>query len=539
MIRHLFLDKTATLIKDSATNTGLNPVAELNYGNAVTRFVVHFDLSEVQKMYEDKTIDLDNTTFTLKMTNCAAINGVPYEKPMLFGNTCDLKVRATSFTILAIKLDKTFDSGRGFEFIDDTWVTKNKSYSASGCNWYQAYNGMDWTGEGGYSIEDIKKQYDNFASGLTSTVIGVQHFDFGDEQLCIDVTDYVKSVILDNEYNNGILICYTPAFEELNGGSVFRKIKEIPASADYVIYDSMPSNKDVTVPEYFEVKTLIPPVSASCQDVISGETNQYDIAYYKKVIEKVGQQYVGFFTNNTNTFFHPYVEMDYKEVIRDDRECFYCGKTNRLYLYSNIGGKPENLDELPVCSFEGNEVPVKQATKGVYYAEIDMKNCTNECICTDLWSNLKYDGMELDDVELEVVVLPKNGFFQVGSSDVRHEKLVPQLYGINDDECVRQDEVREVVVDFRKKYTTNERKTVPDAMYRLYTKDGNRQIDILNGYQPVERSFLHNYFLLYTKDLIPNNKYYVDIKLISGREELFFEDVLHFRIVDDVTERYE
>ena len=547
MIRHIFLDKSATLIKDSEANTGLNPVAELNYGMNVTRFIVHFDLGEVEKMWKDRTINLNNTTFTLKMTNCTSINGVPYEKPLFFGNTCATKERASSFTVLALRLEEDFDAGRGFKYLDDTWITSKKSFSDSGCNWYQSSNGNRWKyGDGVYPIEKIKEEYDKYDaiesgtadSGVTTLVIDRQHFDFGDEQLQIDVTDYVKSVILDGERNHGILLCFTPALEGLNGGAIFGKIRKLPFGEDYATYDDMPSNKDVTVPDYFEVRKPIATTSANCTTVASGETVEYEVSYYRKLVANVGQQYVGFFTNHTNTFFHPYVEMDYKEVIQDDRECFYCGKVNRLYLYSNINGRPENLDELPVCKFEGEEVPVTQATKGVYYAEIDLRECTKECICDDVWSNLKYDGAVLDDVELEAVVLPRNKFIQVGSSDVKHEHLVPQVYGINDDECVRQGEVREVVIDFRRKYTTNERQTIPDAVYRLYTKDGERQIDILNGYQPVERSFLHNYFLLYTSDLIPNNKYYVDIKIRDGREERFYEDVLHFRIVDDVTERY-
>ncbi len=545
MIRHIFLDKTATLIKGSEANTGLNPVVELNYGDMVTRFILHFDLTEVEKMVEEHVIDLDNTTFTLKMTNCTAINGVPYEKLFFFGNTCIQKERASSFTLLALELNRDFDAGRGFEYSDDTWITNNKSYSQNGCNWFQAANGLAWESEGVYSAEKIKEEYDKFAdikngitgSGVTSLVIDFQHFDFGDEQLQMDITSYVKGVLSGEKDNNGIMLCYSPAIEELNGGAVFTRIKGIPDGQEYATYDKLPSTKDVTVPRFFIVEREAPTASADCTTVGSAGTVTIQDCY-EKSIKEIKQQYVGFFTNNTNTFFHPYVELECGNIIQDDRECFYAGKENRLYLYSNINGKPENLDELPKCEITcGEKVgDVQQATKGVYYVTIKTPKDA-KCICYDTWSNLKYNGVELDDVELEAPVL-NHGYFQVGSSDVKHEHLVPQVYGINDDENVTQNEVREVVIDFRKKYTTNERQTIPEAVYRLYTKDGERQIDILNGYQPVERSFLHNYFLLYTKDLIPNNKYYVDIKVRDGREERFFEDVLHFRIVDDVTERY-
>ena len=539
MIRHIFLDKTATIVKDMHVNTGLNPVAELNYGNAVTRILLHFDESEIKQMFEDKTIcDRSKVKFTLKMTNTSGVDGIPYEKTLKFGNTCITKERAASFTVLAMGLPCGFDEGRGFEYVSDMWITKNKSYSTDGCNWYQCYNGKNWKEEGVYSPLTIKAEYEKFYNddeeiAKTSRVINRQHFDFGDENLSIDITKYVFDILDGNTENNGILLCFTPLFEVFNGGSTFMKLgDDVADSFDFVEYSEKPKTSDITVPEFFKVVT--PVIDEETQEVID-----YYVDYYKRIINTVElQQYVGFFTDNTNTFFHPYVEVNYEEYIKDDRECFYPGKVNKLYLYSNIDGKPENLDELPVCTFEDTVCQVKQVTKGVYCTDVLLTDSEPNVIRYDVWSNIKYQGVELEDVELETVVLPRNEYFNIGSSQSKKENVTPSISGINDDEGVKKGDIREVSVDFRRKYTTNEKITGVESYYRLYVKDGNREIDILNGYQPVERTFLHNYFMLYTEDLIPNNKYYVDIKTKIGREEKFFKDVLHFRIVDDVTERY-
>ena len=519
MIRHIFLDKTATLIKGSISNTGLNPVAELNYGDAVTRIILHFDDSELKQMADDKTIDKNNVEFHLKMTNCTAINGIPYEKPLHYGNTCGEKERASSFFVLAMKLPQPFDEGRGYEFIDDGWVKNRRAFSQYGCNWYQSYNGKAWPEEGVYSLDTIADEYKKFSSGATSQVIDRQHFDFGDEQLDIDITDYVLGV-LDGEENNGIMLCFTPRLE--------RQFEYVECAEPddeelhkFVVLDE--------VPEYPE-KDSFPRIA------ITGESGT---TYYKKSEIKIKQQYVGFFTNHTNTFFHPYVEVNLKNTIQDDRECFFIGKKNRLYLYSNIGGSPENLDEMPVCTISNGETPeVHQASKGVYYVEFTLTDVEPDTIMYDTWSNLIYDGQDQGEVELEFVALAQNRYFNIGGGMVKHEHLVPNLYGINDDEKVKQGDIREVVVDFRKKYTTDKRETVADAWYRLYTKDGNRQIDIFGGYRPVERTFLHNYFLVHTGDLIPNNRYYVDIKIKEGNEVRYYEDRLHFSVADDVTVRY-
>ena len=305
-------------------------------------------------------------------------------------------------------------------------------------------------------------------NGEESLVAGLQHFDFGDEMLNIDITKYVKDVISGKIENHGLLLCFMPLFE--------------------------------------------------CDE--SDDKSQY----------------VGFFTDHTNTFFHPYIEVEYDEVINDDRESFYIGKENRLYLYSYIDGKLENLDELPTC----NVGTVYQATKGVYYSLISAEETDElspEMIYEDIWSNIVFNGVQQPDVVMEYVALPKQIYFNIGSGNISVPRLVPSIYGINDDEKIGIGEVREIVVDMRRKFTTNKRDTITTAYYRLYVKDANREIDIFNGYQPVEKSFLNNYFIINTSDLVPN-KYYVDIKVLQGKETLFYKDSLHFTVVSNVTKRY-
>ena len=49
---------------------------------------------------------------------------------------------------------------------------------------------------------------------------------------------------------------------------------------------------------------------------------------------------------------------------------------------------------------------------------------------------------------------------------------------------------------------------------------------------------LNNFFVLYTEDLIPN-QYYIDIRVQMGRETKFYKEALRFKIVSNVTERYQ
>ena len=255
-------------------------------------------------------------------------------------------------------------------------------------------------------------------------------------------------------------------------------------------------------------------------------------------IQTDAQQYVGFFTDMTNTFFHPYVEVIYKNVISDSRESFYKERENKLYLYANNENGQLKLDENPTCTIDGVTYQSKAAYNGVYFVTIPANSidALPETILYDTWSNIKLNGANLDDVELEFVVLPSSKFIQIGDKSAFKNMTVPSVFGIDDSEKLSRGEIREVVVDFRKKYTTNRKELIDTAEYRIYVKDARREYTIFD-YQPVEKAFLNNFFILYTQDLIPN-EYFVDIRVRDGHDLRYFKDVLHFYIKSDITEKY-
>lgn len=540
MVRHFFLDKTNTIVEDSRLNMGLNPVMHIGYGHKIMRGLLHFNECEIKELINDKTFaNRDKLKFTLKMKNYFSIDGIPYERPLVKSFDFPTK-RAASFDLILFRLPNDFDEGRGFDFVSDFWVRNNTSFSREGSSWYFCKTNIPWLYEDetektadelvmpdifdkaefiqiykkllDYSkimddptlsaetavscdeiINDIKNiktnykfdekslkggvyprltiidEYEKYLRGEDSIVVATQHFDFGDEDLCMDITDYVLDVI-DNGFNNGLCLAFAPRYEDM--------------STDF-------------------------------------------------------EQYVGFVDDNTNTFFHPYVEAEYSDFIDDSRESFTIGKDNKLYLYVSDDGIACNLDKVPTCTIEGQEFEVKQVGKGVYCAEIPANSFEMEpaAIYYDKWSEIVLNGQEQDDVELEFSTRPKSYKMSIGSNSYVKENFVPSLYGINDNEKVTQEEIREVVVDFRKEFDTSAKYLVDNAYYRLYTKDGNREIDVIE-YQPVEKAFLNNFFLIYGMDLIPN-RYFVDIKVHTGRETRYFKEALRFSVVSNVTERYQ
>ena len=251
------------------------------------------------------------------------------------------------------------------------------------------------------------------------------------------------------------------------------------------------------------------------------------------------ENYVGILTNKTNSFFEPFVETTYDDVIADDRANFILGKDNRLYLYATIGGNLENLDVLPTCSVEGTEYEVKQASKGTYYINIKLpyNAYTAPTMLYDVWDGLVYHGENLSPVELEFTTKPANTFFNIGTALPDKLNITPTVYGISDNEVIKRGDIRKLNVLCKTNYTKNVAEIVDNIEMRVYVMDGSAQLDVI-PYIKMDRSLSETYTLIDTSLLIPST-YYVDVKIYSGMELKIFHDILHFKVVDDANNKYE
>ena len=539
MIRHLFLDKTNTIVESSKQNMGLNPVLGIGYGNLIMRGLIHFDECKIKEMIDDKTIaNVDKLKCTLKMTNYFSIDGVPYEKLLIHSFAVPTK-RAASFDLILFKLPCGFDEGRGFDFISDFWIRNNQSYSTEGSNWYFAKNGLPW---------DYEREKKPAAELVMPSIFNKNEFI----QIYKKLLDYSRMAKDDYLSGDTTALC-DEIVEDLKSIETNVKLDEkslkggiYPFSMLKTEYQNYLDGKDsiIVATQHFDFgdETLSMDITDYVLECVkTGVNHGLCLAFAPNFEEKTEdfEQYVGFVDDNTNTFFHPYVEIDYQDYVTDDRESFTLGRKNNLYLYTFDNGQPVNLDNIPTCEVEGVSANVTQVSKGIYRAEIDAKGMDLEpaSIYYDKWSEIALNGQPEEDVELEFSTRPVSRKFQVGSDSAVKSTMVPSIYGINDFENLHQGEVREVTVDFRKEYETDKKYLIDGAEYRLYVKDGNREVVIID-YQPIEKAFLNNFFVIYTEDLIPNT-YYVDVVAHMGRETRYFKEALRFKVVSDVTERYQ
>jgi hypothetical protein len=324
-----------------------------------------------------------------------------------------------------------------------------------------------------------------------------------------------------------------------NGSNWFNSATETPWSITSGVFTGITSG-DTNIVGYQRLdignEDLNIDITTEVNNIISGITTNNGFMlcfdYNLEQTSKSNLQYVGFFTNNTTTFFKPYLETKYSEYIVDDRHEFYLDKNNKLYFYSLIGGEYTNLDNIPTCHVDGVEYQVKQATKGIYYVDVNLSIQEHQPVkmIYDVWSNINYNGTTFQNVELEFVTKHPSEYFNFGNQNYEPLRYVPNVYGVKYDEKINKGQKLNIFVNPRIEYTTNTSQHITGMEYRLYVKDANNEITVID-YEPINRMTNKNSFTIFTNDLLPN-KYFIDIKINRYNEEIVYKEKLKFEIIN-------
>jgi len=489
-----YFSKNNTIVSRETVNTGRNPVTELFYGGVNPNPCTYTGLSG----------DTCNGS-----TGYTSNDGGNFSRFIFDLNLSDLQNKVNSGCInlsggtgTSHTLKMTNTSSFDLDLLNDKMVNGNRRASSFDLILFKVTD-VEWDEGVGYDYIQIpylfEPDYDNtfstrpsnWFSGstlenwsnpgvydntdpLTFTVIDTQSFDQGNENISFDMT---------NEIN-----------ERLSGDT---------------------SNINYTYGIAF-TGTL---------ENITGLTDTYS---------------VGFFTRHTQTFYEPYLLTNYDDYIGDDRNRFYLNKTNRLFLYTNTLGVPTNLDSLPLVTiYDCDDVvytsmTASNLTCGVYYVEFKITGDTygTPSIFTDQWSNLSINSNTLSNITNEFTLLDPNSYYQIGPLDQTPKEYGYSIDGIKQDEKVVNGEIRKVFVSVRVPYTVNQQVVIDGIEYRMYVRQGTTEVETI-PWSPVNRTFNHNYFLVDTGDMIPN-EYFIDIKVTSNQKVNIYKRITKFQVVSRI-----
>ena len=217
-IFRIYPSKSNTIASGSYANlnSGQNAVTDLWYGgggtdtapekrNSLSRFLMYFDLSNLQSKLNTKEINETHvTSYKLKLTNSKPKDLVledEYEYDVLY------KKIASSFDLIAFPINKHWEEGRGYDLTKERYIVRRSSeYLVSATsNWNYATNLIEWDEPGVFSNPTA-----------STSIYASQHFDLGSENLEMDVTDIVNNWLSGGSENFGIAIAYRRDYELLS-----------------------------------------------------------------------------------------------------------------------------------------------------------------------------------------------------------------------------------------------------------------------------------------------------------------------------------
>ena len=485
MTNRTYINKFNTIVEGYKNNTSLNPVSELIYGANLTRALIYFDHTKIKEKVENGTYgDISKLTHKLKITNAGSLDFT--QMHLKEGSSINdvMKQRASSFDLIFFLVPKEWDAGKGYDY-SDTFYSEDFIDTRKKERKYLAYDGCNWyQRRNGYEWDE--------EGVFTNTTLEQEYQKWGAGE---------ESIII--------------------GRQRFQVGNE---NIDFDVTDVV--NKFITG---------------------ELENNGIGIAFapdYEKTKLKF-EQYIGFLTDKTNTMYAPFVETTYHDHISDDRANFVLNKKNKLYLYSTIGGKLTDLDQIPSCIIkdaEGNNVfadlEVKKYSHGIYYVEVmfPISEFKPDTQYFDTWDDIFFNGVKFEPVELYFTLKPTANWFTIGNQLEETPNFTPQLNGINSNEKIRRGDIRKLSVIARLNYTKQQMQLIDGIEVRFYVMDGNREVTIFD-FEEVNKAYNENYISVDTNDFIPQI-YHVDVKIKYGMEEIIHHDMLKFEIVNELQNKY-
>lgn len=473
VFRSYFL-KNDTLIDGNLSNNSQNPVAEISYGTfnkQVTRFIFDIDLQNLRTKISEGFINPQRIVkHVLHMTNTIQ-HAQEYTGKKSYSLNID---RATSFELDLYNIGEDWDEGGGYDFD----YTINPSYPyvdevapviyPQAVNWYERKTGMPWMLSGG-----------SYVSGVTE-ILASQRFEKGNEDIEIDVTDYINQRLFGTGYT---------------GTSVY-------TGSSYGL-------------------------GLKFSDFYEGLETQF-------------RQAVAFHVKHTSTFYEPYIETIIDDTITDDRNYFYLNKDNDLYLYVNVGGFQQNIDvdHVDIYDYQENLIDtvsgdsIINVGKGVYKITLNISSADypDAVLFRDVWfvnindRESKYEG--------EFYLISESKYYTFDNSNqVNFDNYFFYFWGINEKENIRAGNIRKIRLTIKELYPNQNNFLPLEIEYRLYTTVGKKyEIDVI-PFTPVNRTNSGYEFNLDTSWLIPQD-YHLQLRMKNGN---YYENkqIISFSVISD------
>ena len=449
-----YFEKNNTLIKNSQVNTSKNPTTEIFYGSSFSRFIFKVDFTDLKSRVDSGDFVITSgTTHILHLTN--TIFG---DEGLKGQNRSSGRERASSFDLEIFEINLLWDEGVGFDYEDGGYdfTAGNKTFSEVPSNWFYRTTINEWAPQGAYDG--------------TGTTINTIHFDNGNENIDLDITDYVNNILTGGS-SNGLGIKFTSTYEGLT--------PDVDKSVSFFTKYTQ---------TFFE-----PYVESHFDDRINDDRLNF--------VEKAYQNLYLYVTKGTN---------------------FY--DLDELPIVDIVNSAGETITGL------GDLITTK-VKKGVYKVTFGLDGvlCDGKRFYFDKWKNLSIDGVAINDVTQKFVPKPFTSMYTIGENQTELNSYAIQYSGIKQNEKILRGEKRKVVVTF--KSISNSKPVLFDEVYyRMFIYEGRTEV-VIHDWTQIDVTN-ENSFTFDTSYYIPR-EYFIEIKGKTHTEEIFYPNIIKFEIVSE------
>jgi len=453
-----YFEKNNTILRYGSTgsniNTAKNPNTEIFYGSGFSKFIFKLDLTELQSKIDSGEVVLnDNTTHNLRLTN--TIFG---DEALLGAKRGTGRERAVAFELVLFSIPEYWDEGVGFDYEEAyDYTSGNLTFDVRPSNWVMRTSLSGWTESGIYST-----------SGNTITKIA---FDNGNENIDVDITDYINGIILSGNTDYGLGLAFDYPYQEV--------VNEIDQSVSFFTKYTQ---------TFWE-----PHLETVFDDVIDDNRENFVIDIPRNLY-----LYVDHMNNRFDLDENPTVDiLDYNQV------------------------------EIP--SLTG--LTTTKVRKGVYKVTFGLSGqlCDGKRFFYDKWCNLLISGTTLDCTTQKFIPKPFSSYFDIGGNETDVVNYAIQFYGVKLNEKIKRGTKRKIVTTFR---SISQQKGVllDEVYYRIYVKEGRTQVNVFE-WTKMDRTN-ENSFILDTSYMIPR-EYWIEIRTRVNSEDIFYRDEIKFEIISE------
>lgn len=450
-----YFEKNNTIVKNSLVNTAKNIATEIFYGSSFSKFIFKVDFTDlISKVNDGDFVITTGTTHYLKMTN--TIFGDNKLIGEVRGNA---RQRATSFDLIVFRVPEEWDEGVGFDYEFTTYENANEDrpFDDRPSNWFNRTIVSGWTTPGIYTTG--------------ATIIDTIHFDNGNENLSVDITNYVNGIILSGNTDYGLGIAFDDEYQNIE-----------------LDYDQTVSFFSKYTQTFFE-----PFVETVFDDRIQDDRQNF-------IGERINNLYL-YVTKGTN-----YYDLDNLPVVD-------------VLNSSNV-------------SISGlTNLPAVKIRKGIYKVSFGISGelCDGKRFFYDKWKNISIDGVSLSDITQKFVPKPFTAGYTFGENPTETQKYVMQFSGIKQNEKIIRGELKKVVLNL-KSISQPKTQLFDEVNYRIFIKEGNTNVIVYDWTRTDVTN--ENSFFFDTSYLIPR-EYYMEFKAKTYNEEIFYDEYVKFEILSE------